>query len=272
MHSLLFQSPNGCCYSRPVLKQTLKNLLRKMGIINAKQQIDRDWLTAKPPQDHYALEKYLNPTGKFFFPEFKSKAPGSKQWYAALLSSINQTIENKPVTLLDYGCGNGALGNYLSGFTSDFQYYGLEPSDSPMLEDTLEHACFRFGHFGSDTESLAIKQSNCATLGSVFTHLRWSECRKILEKLSPIAEREGEICFTCFLDSEENCISGDHYPYSEVETFHYSFITIEQIEEFCAKRGLKYLVLPFYYDLGQRKIGLLRKKNVTHRFIRIFKG
>tara|TARA_B100000287_G_scaffold411606_1_gene441245 strand:+ start:214 stop:978 length:765 start_codon:yes stop_codon:yes gene_type:complete len=254
-----------------VFKQALKNLLTQTGIIRVKEPADRDWLTAKPPQDYSALEKYLHPTQEFFFPEFKSKAPGSKPWYAALLSSINETIENKPIKLLDYGCGNGALGNYLSGFTSDFQYYGLEPPNSPMLENAIKHGAFKFGHFNSDAELHAIEQSNCATLGSVFTHLRWNDCHNILEKLSPIAKRGGEICFTCFLDNEEKCISGNHYPYSEIETFHYSFITIKQIEQFCNQRSLKQELLPYYYDLGLRKIGLLSKTNVTHRFVRVFR-
>ena len=254
-----------------MFKQALKNLLIPTGIIRIKEPTDRDWLTAKPPQEYSALEKYLHPTQEFFFPEFKSKAPGSKQWYAALLSGINETIENKPVKLLDYGCGNGALGNYLSGFTPDFQYYGLEPPNSPMLENVIKHGSFKFGHFNSDTATLAIEQSNCATLGSVFTHLRWSDCQNILEKLSPIAERGGEICFTCFLDNEEKCISGNHYPYSEIETFHYSFITPKQIEGFCNQRSLKQELLPYYYDLGLRKIGLFSKTNVSHRFVRVFR-
>ena len=254
-----------------MLKQALKNLLTQTGIIRVKEPADRDWLTATPPQDYLALEKYLNPTQEFFLPEFKSKAPGSKPWYAALLSGINETIENKPVKLLDYGCGNGALGNYLSGFTSDFKYYGLEPPNSPMLENVFKHKSFKFGRFNSDAELYAIEQSNCATLGSVFTHLRWSDCHNILEKLSPIAERGGEICFTCFLGNEEKCISANHYPYSEIETFHYSFITTKQIEGFCNLKSLKQEQLPYYYDLGQRKIGLLSKTNVTHRFVRIFR-
>ena len=234
---------------------------------------DKVWLYRRKPLGRGCIcnPRFLKPVFRFAKRKsFTSSAPGGKWWYATLISSLEGFLDESKPCILDFGGGNGALGNYISGFYTSFNYYCLEPAGSTAILDYIVDDRFQYGQFLSDVEVAAISSAQGAVLGSVFTHLDLRSCLEILERLLPIAKRGGCISFTCFLADEERYLGLNHYKYSSIPTYHYSFLPFSAFKDFALSNSLKAEVLPYFYSLGDRKLGDGETSEVVHNVVRIF--
>lgn len=147
-------------------------------------------------------------------------------WESKLLYSVvNKLFSN--CSLIDLGCGGQQTMKYsLFNRFPDSKYYGIDPTLNNM----------------EDFPSL-VKKVDCCVAGSVFTHLDFSNIKKILNTLKPMFDRGREFGFTFFLDTEEL-----HYGpnwYKDSNTWHVATTTVNQYEEYCENHGLKFKLLPF---------------------------
>jgi hypothetical protein len=225
-----------------------------------------DWLEQKKPENYYVGAEWVFQPHSPIVESFQPSAPGNRYWYGCLLGALGSQQIRERCSILDYGCGNAPLGNFLSGFLNEFTYYGLEPQGSPHIERSPKDPRIMVGFVGSSVEQLAVANANCAVLGSVFTHLEWSDSVKILDSLIPIANR-GAIVFTCFFSESEKLIGDEHYSYASVRTYHYSLIVEDMVSNYAKARGLRYEISDVFYSLGVRHDA---GQALVHRFVKLY--
>lgn len=178
-------------------------------------------------------------------------APGNHYWYACLLSAAGKNYIKDECTILDYGCGNAPLANFLSTKVKKFTYFGLEPSGSPYLsQNNLNSQNINLGFLGTPLEKEALKKSQIAILGSVLTHLDWKASSKILSHLLPIVKlNKGIIVFSCFLSNRYHLIKPDHYPFvTDTETFGQAHITPDMIAKFTSSHSVLATLTKNHYE------------------------
>lgn len=183
--------------------------------------------------------------------DFESAAPGCVEWYTVLVSVIANDFKNN-ISILDYGCGNGALAYFLTKVLDNFTYYGLEPLNSPSLlknnKKLRQNKMVNLKFITDDNLKIAIDNTRFAILGSVFTHLEWKDSCDILDKLVPIIKNGGKIIFSCFLNNKYILYDNQHYEYVKINTYHKVHITTTMIEDYCLKNSIKMTLTKSWYE------------------------
>lgn len=205
-----------------------------------------------------------SPSDRLQVGSFVASAPGGAPWYDAMLHALGEEHVHDGMVLLDYGCGNAALGVHLATKLVDFEYFGIEPRRSPHLVSARPNSRLHVGFVGSALERGALLMATCATLGSVVTHLKWEDSMDILDKLLGI--RIGAVAFSCFIAEEEEYLLPNHYIYLDTPTWHYAFITRQMIEDYATERRVRCELRPVEFPLGFRPEP---QREVTHSFIRL---
>jgi cyclopropane fatty-acyl-phospholipid synthase-like methyltransferase len=160
--------------------------------------------------------------------------------------------------VLDYGCGAGALANFVSERLEDFHYWGLEPS-SGQGGDRIQTARNAFGNdsrvkFGTIDEDLSEILKNpidAVILISVFTHLEINDTYDILANLKKVFEvnPQSSIVFSCFT-AEERRLHW-HQPQIWERYYHESYIRERDLKNWCKDNELQLVkVLDFHAAHG----------------------
>lgn len=160
--------------------------------------------------------------------------------------------------VLDYGCGAGALANFISERLEDFSYVGLEPS-SGQGRDRIQTGINAFGNdsrvkFGTideDLEDVLKNPIDAVILISVFTHLEINDTYGILDNLKKVFEvnPKSEIVFSCFT-AEERRLHW-HQPQIWERYYHESYIRERDLKNWCKDNELQLVkVLDFHAAHG----------------------
>ena len=102
-------------------------------------------------------------------------------------------------SILDYGCGAGILGNFISERLSNFKYYGLEPNSPHGVEritlgkNYLNDERLFFGLIDKDLEYCLNQKIDSIILISVFTHLVINDITNILDNLIKVFDKNPNI-------------------------------------------------------------------------------
>lgn len=188
-------------------------------------------------------------------PNFSMKGWGAGEssrsdiWSTAQLTPL-EGVFKEGLKILDYGCGNGRLFNFISGRLKDFTYYGVEHPDSDGNIEIPKSLFGRDNRFNVDYidspfETKAINKVDCVVLGSIFTHLRFSEFERVCDKFKPILERSGVIVFSVFI-ADMYIVEGVGGAYGVKECYGRVFYTMEQLRDYCKKNDLKIKEYPEY--------------------------
>lgn len=149
-------------------------------------------------------------------------------------------------SVLDYGCGAGALGNFISERLEDFSYVGLEPS-SGQGNDRIqtaknafgEDSRVKFGTIDEDLDEVLKNKFDAVILISVFTHLEISDTKAILDRLKKVFEvnPNASIVFSCFTADVPRLHW--HQPQIWERYYHESYIKESDIENWCKDNELQ---------------------------------
>ena len=87
-------------------------------------------------------------------------------------------------------------------------------------------------------------------MGSVFTHLGWSESCRILDSLKFIIKKGGKIVFSCFLGDKKLLHNRNHYPYRKKDgaTYHIVHITLDMVQSYCKENSINYKISESWYE------------------------
>jgi SAM-dependent methyltransferase len=173
--------------------------------------------------------------------------PESSLWLTNLSIALEERFE-EGLTVLDYGCGIGRYADFLNKKMTKFKYFGVEKANSKNLhgENCIKIAkkIFRFnrkidfGFIDSDLEKRAIKNSDVCILGSIFTHVDYTEVQNILSKLMPIVKiNDGVIIFSAFIS--DSCKYEGPGIYGFENAYFRSYFTLDQIKNLEAKFQIK---------------------------------
>ena len=167
--------------------------------------------------------------------------PASSLWCASLVDPL---ALQEAFTLLDWGCGDGRLFNFLSARFQNFRYYGLErPGDFGAR--CIERARSFFGHdsratfdlYGDRAEAAALTECTSLVMGSVATHVPIDQFGALLRRVRPILGRDGA-AVSCFIEDESRCLNASAYGHADC--FGYVAYTRRQLEDLCATERLSY--------------------------------
>lgn len=172
--------------------------------------------------------------------------PHSSIWMASLVSSIGPRFKNG-LKILDYGCGAGRLCNFISKKLKTFSYFGLEKvgdfgkkSIVKARELLGKDGRGTFDFIGTETEDEAIISVDAVVLGSVFTHVSYSNFQIMCDRFLYVLDRGGCVVFSVFIENEykegikntyglRNCFDGVWY--TEEQIFSYGNIRSVKIIE-----------------------------------------
>ena len=148
-------------------------------------------------------------------------------------------------SVLDYGCGAGILGNFISERLSNFKYYGLEPNSPHGIERiSLGKNYFNdkrlfFGLIDNDLEYCLNQKIDSIILISVFTHLLIDDINNILDNLIKVFNKNPDcnIVFSCFI-SKDNKVE-NYQPHIWERFYGVSYIKESDLIEYCNKNNLK---------------------------------
>jgi len=128
-------------------------------------------------------------------------------WLSKLFEA-SEIVEGE--TVLDYGCGNGRLANFISSKIEQFQYFGLELWSShgrDCISDARvwlgEDPRVQFGFIDAELEDEAISKADVVVLGSILPHLSADDSITLLQKFIPLLDRGGRICFSCKIEERQ---------------------------------------------------------------------
>lgn len=148
--------------------------------------------------------------------------------------------------VLDYGCGAGALGNFISERLEDFKYWGLEPSSGQgggriqTARDAFGNdSRVEFGTIDEDLDRVLENPFDAVILISVFTHLEIHDSYWILDKLKKVFDvnPNASIVFSCFT-AEERRLHW-HQPQIWERYYHESYVRESDWENWCKDNGLQ---------------------------------
>jgi hypothetical protein len=134
--------------------------------------------------------------------------PGSSIWLASLSEAMGDSFR-EGMNVLDYGSGAGRYAQFLRQRLKKFRYYGLEKPGSNVQHGEKSMKAgrklfrwdrrIRFNLIGSQLEATALARASVVLLGSIFTHVDFSEMQDILKKFKPLVARGGKVVFSIFL-------------------------------------------------------------------------
>jgi Methionine biosynthesis protein MetW len=159
--------------------------------------------------------------------------PDSSIWCASLLESSRDKLE-EPFSVLDYGCGDGRLFNFLSRHFKDFNYYGLETETQHGVNSiNLANRYFQndkrasFGH--------KCVKADLNVLGSVATHISIKAFENILKEIMP--SRLGTVA-SIFISDNYYLESKGAFGYEDC--YARAFYTKSLLDKMCKRLGLNH--------------------------------
>lgn len=146
-------------------------------------------------------------------------------------------------SIIDYGCGAGILGNFISSRLQNFSYIGLEPN-SQHGQERIDLGRKYFNdpriQFGFTNEFSNIKDNKVDTiiLISVFTHMIFDDIKLILDSLIQIFDSNPNctIVFSCFIDETSKTLY--HQPHIWERFYGESYITLTELETYCNENNI----------------------------------
>ena len=146
--------------------------------------------------------------------------------------------------VLDYGCGAGILGNFISARLQNFTYYGLEPDTQHgherigLAKQYLTDKRFTFGYIETDFSVVSKQKLDSVILISIFTHMIEDDIRIALDLLQNIfiSNPKASIVFSCFLDQESRVESLQSHIWDRF--YGISFITKDFLTQYCSENNL----------------------------------
>jgi SAM-dependent methyltransferase len=173
--------------------------------------------------------------------------PESSMWLTNLSIAMEEYF-TEGITVLDYGSGIGRYADFLTKKLKKFKYFGVEKPNSKNAHGEkcimISKKIFRysrkihFGLIGSNLEKTAIKNSEVCVLGSVFTHVDYTEVQNILSKLMPIVKNnDGIIIFSAFIS--DSCRQEGPGIYGFENAYFRSYFTLAQIKNLEDKFQIK---------------------------------
>lgn len=146
--------------------------------------------------------------------------------------------------ILDYGCGAGILGNFISARLQNFTYYGLEPDTQHgherigLAKQYLTDERFTFGYIETDFGIISKQELDSVILISIFTHMTEEDIRIALDSLQNIFinNPKASIVFSCFLDQESRVESLQSHIWDRF--YGRSFITKDFLIQYCSENSL----------------------------------
>jgi len=202
-------------------------------------------------------------------PNFKMKGWGAENpqksniWMSAQINPLEDKFK-EGLKLLDYGCGNGRISNFLSGRLKDYTYYGVEPDGSAGLSIAKEYFSNPKHHFdliGSEIEKEALENVDCIVLGSIFTHLKIEDFEIVMEKFKNSLLRGCDVVFSMFI-GDEYWIRGEGGCYGIENCYALVIYTMDQLENFCKDNN--YILKEFDSYLAQ-EVHLHRMFKVSYK-------
>jgi SAM-dependent methyltransferase len=163
------------------------------------------------------------------------------------MSYFLEPIKNKfidGICVLDYGCGAGILGNFISERLKNFFYYGLDTNSSHgnerlnLAKEYLNDERLYFGTIDENLKKVLNKKIDIIVLISVFTHLPVNEIHKILNNLKNVFKKNknASIIFSCFISDEDKLI--DYLPDIWDNFYGISFIKEKHLTDYCKQNNL----------------------------------
>jgi len=166
--------------------------------------------------------------------------PYSSLWCASLIASLNLT---EPFTILDWGCGDGRLFNFLSGRFQFFRYYGLErPGNFGTACVASARRLFAhdyratFDVFDTPTEAIALHEASAVVMGSIATHIPFPTFEEIIARVRPVLDHGGILVASIFIDEAYRCLHRGVYGHEDC----YGFVSYmqEQLDHLCERAKL----------------------------------
>ena len=159
--------------------------------------------------------------------------PDSSIWCASLLEPVIEQLQ-EPFSVLDYGCGNGRLFNFLSRHFKNFTYYGLDTKTNHGIESIKKAKDF-FQHDNRACFGHEIVPCDLNVFGSVATHISIELFESILKNLT--SSRIGTVA--SFLISDKYYF--DHSGlYEDPNCYGHIYYTKEMIESLAFKLNLQF--------------------------------
>jgi SAM-dependent methyltransferase len=193
-----------------------------------------------PPIDDFsaAIQRHAEARG---FGQFGTdEEPGSSLWLASLSEAVADSFR-EGMAVLDYGCGAGRYAQFLRQRLAHFTYFGLEKPGSNFGHGeksvAVAEELFRgdgrvsFGLIGGPLEARALARADVVVLGSIFTHVDFSELRHVLSKLQPIVARGGRVVFSIFIADTHHLEQPGAYGFADC--YGRAWFTTEQLQRLC---------------------------------------
>lgn len=186
-----------------------------------------------PPSVDYKVGMYF---GTFWEPD-------SSRWCASLVEPVRNRVD-KPFTVLDWGCGDGRLFDFLAKRFADFKYFGLE-HPGPFGDECVRKATStfekdsraEFGVYDTILEARAVSLADFVILGSVATHIPFPDFESIVVRLIPVMEHGGAVVSSFFI-GDTYSLNGNPDCYGYQGCYHNVWYTMEQIGGLCRRLGL----------------------------------
>jgi cyclopropane fatty-acyl-phospholipid synthase-like methyltransferase len=204
--------------------------------INSSEWVDK-W--SKDLYDPMCIDFYIKGYGS-------DKEPYSSIWMSSLANGMGDFFKDG-MKILDYGCGAGRFYNFLSRKIKDFSYIGVEKpcSNHQFGEKSIETArkIFekdkrgKFGLIGTELEDDAIASVDVVVLGSIFTHISYTNMQIVCDKFLSVLDRGGAVVFSIFIEDKYREKGAGEYGLKN--SFRSVFYTKDQILSYCQKRSVK---------------------------------
>lgn len=159
-------------------------------------------MNASDPEWEFWSKEPFKPSCRGYWCHWRlgsSEEPGSSLWCASLLDPVRDRL-SAGFRLLDWGCGDGRLMDFISRRFRDFSYMGVEKSgkwgrfcvgrgEKFFRKDSRAS----FGLTETPFEAEAVRAAEVVVMGSVMTHLVPSDAAALLWRVSPVLVRGGAL-------------------------------------------------------------------------------